>query len=354
MRFERLVRAHAMPPAACVLAALLLPVSARGGDPLAVVAQRWSSSGVQYGETDSLAAGELSDGRTYVFATAKKADRVDVFDAETGRYVRSIGKTGTDAGQFAYPNGILFVPAATGGSKGDAPTQACLLVVERDNKRVQALCPETGASLGVFGQTHLEKPYGLALAHQDRKTLLYVTDESAKPDARVHVFELTFDGRTPQAKFVRNFGDTSGAGLIGEPESVVVDERLGRVLLCDEDSESKRVLVYTLDGHFAGKAFAEGLIDGDPEGIALLDAPGCGHVLVTDQRKKLTVWHVFERDSLKHVGSFTGRPTIANTDGICVYPHAFAGFRAGALFAVNDDHDIRAYDLADVLDAIRQ
>ncbi len=320
---------------------------------LATVSAAWTSSGTSYGTTDSLAACALGDGRVLVFATAKQADRIDIFDAHTGRFVRSHGCTGSAVGQFRYPNGIVAARLPRAATPGrNTSDDAAILVVERDSARVQAFWADDLSPAGCFGQAELQRPYGGALSIREDGTYLYVTQADVPADRAVCIYRLTTAGGEISATFVRAFGDSSGRGVLHEAESVLVDDRMERVLLCDEDKRQRNVKVYTTDGTFTGQTFGDGLVAGDPEGLALFEDGAGGFVVVTDQRKDLTIWHVFDRRTYEHLGDFTGTPPIANTDGICLYAQAFGEFAYGALFAVNNDADIHAYSLADVTRAV--
>lgn len=336
------------------------------------IAEIWASAGVEYNNTDSLAACRCGDGKVRVFATAKEGHRLDIFDAATGRFDRSTGSKGSRAGQFNYPNGIVTLEL--GADDVDAGSvRTFILVIERDNARVQAIDPDTGRSMGVFGETQLNRPYGGAICQHGAETWLYVTDTEVAPERTVHQYRLRLQDGRLVAEYVRHFGDREAPGRIIEAESIVVDAQAKHVLLCDEGGEPpelpngedgawptaerlKRVMVrvYTLEGKFTGTCFGAGLVRGDPEGIVLLDRPGKGIVLLTDQEDHLSTWHVFDRGTYEYRGSFTGEPRVANTDGICVYTKPFGRFRGGALFAVDDDEDIRAYDLADVIAVVEQ
>jgi 3-phytase len=318
------------------------------------VAQAWQSSGVAYANTDSLAACRMPDGSVRLFATAKEGNRIDAFDASTGKFVASLGSRGDQPGQFERPNGI--VTAEFGASRKLAsrhPTsQAVLLVIERDNARVQAIWPTSLESAGIFGGDKLRRPYGGTVWSGPDGPVLYVTDTNVPPAETVKAFRLRTNGRSIEAEHVRTFGDADGPGAIRTAESIVVDPRRQRLLICDEEGRPPQVKEYTMDGKFTGRTFAAGLVQGDPEGIVVVDHGPKGFILLTDQRKAITIWHVFDRESFDHVCSFTGEPNIANTDGICLFTDPFKQFPTGALFAVHDDADIRAYSLGEVLGLI--
>ena len=116
--------------------------------PQAVVAEAWTSPAYEDDELDSLAPWQDPDGRLWLFATAKRSDRIVVFDAADGARVRESGGPGTAPGRFARPNGVSVA--------GDL-----LFVVERDNHRVQVLSLPALEPLAMFGDDVLRVPYGL-------------------------------------------------------------------------------------------------------------------------------------------------------------------------------------------------
>lgn len=314
----------------------------------AVAKEVWASSGGSYAETDSLAACRLPGGEVRVYATSKKGHRIEVIDASTGKHLGTWGKPGSGVGELKYPNGIAAVAFGAEGTGGES--KVAIAVVERDNRRVQFFWPESGSPAGVLGAEQLHRPYGIAAATIGAKTMLYVTDTDVSPDQTVHLFELSLAGDVVTARPVRHFGEREGRGAIGEAESILVDGRKRRVLLCDETANN--VKVYDCDGSFTGLTFGDGLVAGDPEGLALVEGHDGRYVILTDQRKAATIWHIFDADGYKHLGSWTGDPAIANTDGVAVYPREYAGFPHGAFFAVHDDAEVRAYRVEDILKTV--
>lgn len=318
-----------------------------------VIPQVWASSGTTYAETDSLAVCEMANGAVHLFATSKNGHRIDVFDAATGKFLEAFGSEGTQPGQFNRPNGIVTVRLPVADKDGAKATRSALLVIERDGARVQAFWADSLKPAGIFGSKELKKPYGGAVHERGDEVTVYITDAKAEDDACVFMYRLEAKGEEIVATLIRQFGDSGGAGRIRLPESVVVDEKMQRVLLCDEKQND--VKVYTLDGKFTGTVFADGLVRRDPEGLVIVEHLGpAGVVILTDQREEISIWLVFDRRDYRLLAAFTGKPNIANTDGICVHPKPFGPFTGGALFAVHDDADIRAYDLADVAALLTQ
>lgn len=337
--------------------ALFLATVATGGcavespsSELRLVSQRWASTGTSYAETDSLTACRLKSGVVRVFATAKDGDRIDIFDGSTGKFVGHHGKSGARVGEFRYPNGIVAVELGSRSPTAhDAQRTPLILVIERDNHRVQAFHPDTLQPAGIFGEDVLTRPYGGAVSYRGDGAFLYVTDTDVPPEETVRVFRLRRDNQGQiQAQLVRTFGDKDGPGVVHEAESIVVDDKYERILLCDEHANERNVKVYTRDGEFTGRTFGGEHVTREPEGIAIVDTPTGGYIILTDQQKELTVWHLFDRKTYRHLAAFTGQPRVANTDGICVYQAPLRGFPAGAMFAVHDDADVRAYSLAEI------
>ena len=100
-------------------------------------------------------------------------------------------------------------------------------------------------------------------------------------------------------------------------ESIAGDPVNGRLLIAEEDVRAGTALrVYTFAGEYSGRNLGFGLIRAQAEGIALWAcADGSGYWIATDQFADRSVFHVFDRHSLAHLGAFASK-RIANTDGI--------------------------------------
>lgn len=309
---------------------------------------------------DSVAVMPARDARpALLFATAKAADVIKVFDASTGSALREIGGSGSAPEKYRRPNGIAVI-------------DDLLVVVERDNRRVNVRSLADNRVLAVFGDDQLRKPYGLWLQPlaQDRYRL-FVTDafempdESVPPDdeldERVRTWRLVVerdgDGQpaTVHSEFERSFGETTSPGALRVVESIFGDPAHGRLLIAEEDESPVTGLVikvYNLDGQFTGRQLGKGIFTTQAEGIALYACgDGSGYWLSTDQAAARTVYHLFDRKTLRHAGAFTGR-TTANTDGIWLAQDGVPGFEAGAFFAVHDDQAVSAFDWAEVMRAL--
>lgn len=283
----------------------------------------------------------------WVLATAKSIDQLVVLDANDGRVVHRFGERGDGPGQFRRPNGVAVV--------GDL-----VLVTERDNQRVQVLRLPELKPLGSLGAGLLRAPYGLAVfPGEDGVLELYVTDNYLTPDReippphelgeRVKHFRVFVSPEGVTAMLERSFGDTAGAGVLGTVESIAADRRWGRLLIADETRGTQDIKVYSLAGQFTGHVIGAGLFKGEPEGIALIEEGAGGFWIATDQRKERTAFHVFDRHSLRYLGSATGEQT-ANTDGIAIGVGAADG--EARLFAVHDDRSVVAFSGASLLHAL--
>lgn len=313
------------------------------------IMQAWGSWGTEYRNTDSLAVVTLPTGAVRLFATSKSGDYVDIYDAGNGEQVGRVGERGDKPGQFDRPNGIAAVNVPI-SSRGD--TRPAIVVVERDGRRVQAIWADTLKPAGILA-TKLRKPYGIAVSYEQKSPLLYVTDAESAPTERVHVYRLARLEEELRAELVRSFGEAEGPGEVELPESIAVDDAGDRVFVCDEQVGEKNVKVYTRKGEFTGKTFAGGHIEGEPEGLVVWQPEGGRRVVIlTDQRPSFSVWRVYDAETFAHIGNFTGSPKIANSDGVAIFPAALGNYMHGLFFAVNDDSDIRAYDLSTIAEKI--
>jgi 3-phytase len=353
-----LLAACATAPRDAAPLALPAPAPAAEAPPapdIRTVPEAWESAKTPAEELDSLATWTTPDGDTWLIATAKSTHRLVVYDAQDGRELRTVGGKGGAPGQFDRPNGVAVF--------GDR-----LFVVERDNHRVQVLALPSFAPIGSFGADVLRSPYGIWLNETEPDEYeAYVTDsfmygprydvlpQFSELDRRVHRFRVQFDqaGRL-RASDNGTFGDTTPATALRIVESIAGDPAASRLMIADEsrsDDQGHRgstLREYTFGGKPTGRSMPQGSFAAEAEGVALWSCPGGdGYWVAVDQLAPLTTFHLFERDTLEHVGSFQGKAT-AYTDGIALDATASPRFPGGALYAVDNDVAVTAFDLRDV------
>ncbi len=306
---------------------------------------------------DSPAAWHAPDGKTWLFATAKKGKGLVVYDGDSGATLRSVGTRGTAPGEFDRANGVFV-------------QDDLLFVVERDNHRVQVLALPSLETLGTFGESELDKPYGLWVrpAGADVAYEVFVTDAYmagedadgeeivpplAQLDRRIRRYRVTVADGKLRAQSAGAFGDTGEGGAIRIPESIWGDPANGRLLIAEEDiATGTAIRDYALDGSFRGRTVGLGLFKAQAEGIALWQCDdGSGYWIATDQFKDRSLFHVFDRRTLEHVGAFAGK-TVGNTDGVWLQQAPTARFPAGVFYAVHDDQAVGAFDWRDVAKAL--
>ena len=323
------------------------------------VSQAWDGE-----ELDSLATWTAGDGRVWLIASGKSSNRLSVFDAATGERLRTFGAAGKGAGQFDRPNGLAVIEPGPGAGK------ALLFVVERDNRRVQGLSLPEFTPVGSFGDDVLRSPYGIWIHATGTGQLeAYVTDSfmyGARFDVvpplpelaqRVRRFRVRIDGDAIAATPAGSFGDTSESGALRMVESLAGDPAHDRLLIADEATSPHRrgsnLREYTLAGRFTGRSLPEGSFNAEAEGVALWTCPDdTGYWIAVDQLTPLTRFHLFDRDTLQHRGTWQGE-TVSDTDGIALHATPTPAFPGGALYAVHQDKAIAAFDLRDVARTLR-
>lgn len=322
------------------------PAPARGGLEVVRVAEAFVSASAPADNTDSVAP---APDHGWVVATAKGSHQLVVLDAATGAEVRRVGAPGDAPGELRRPNGIAVA--------GDL-----VLVVERDNARVQVFrLPELEA-VGTFGEATLELPYGLAVRPSAGGGLeVWVTDaiELSEAEERgtprraqfVERFRVRVVGDGLAAEHVGTVGDAEGLGALWIAESVAVDPAHGRLLLADEHVRRRHLKVYETGGGFTGRVVGEGVFEHEPEGIALWPCGDGGYWVATDQQPDRSVFVLLDRDTLEPVARFRGAVT-ANTDGIGLTTEPVGRMTAGVLYAVHDDQAVTAFDLRELVEAI--
>ena len=130
------------------------------------------------------------------------------------------------------------------------------------------------------------------------------------------------------------------------------DAAIDRLLIAEEDETyANEFKVYHLDGRFSGQVFGGDKLAAQAEGIMLRTCGDGGWWITTEQGKARSTFHLFDRQTLAHVGAFEGS-TVANTDGIWNSQQASARFPQGALYAVHDDQGVVAFDWKDIARAL--
>lgn len=332
------------------------PMLATAGVAHVVVREAFLTASTPDENVDSPASWTDGNGRTWLLATSKATHRLMVYDGDTGAELKRTGSKGSAAGQFDRPNGIFVF-------------EDKVFVVERDNHRVQVLRLPDLRSIGTFGSDELKQPYGLWL-HQTAAgqvevmvTDAYMAGEDdkgdditpplAELDARVKRYRVKFAGNGIEAQYAGVFGDTSEAGAIRIPESIWGDPADDRLLIAEEDTVTgTAVREYDLDGKYRGRTIGLGLFKAQAEGIALWAcADGSGYWLATDQFKDRSLFHVFDRRTLRHLGAFSGQ-AVGNTDGVWWHASATKRFPNGVFYAVHDDMAVGAFDWRDIAAAL--
>lgn len=298
----------------------------------------------------------LQDGKRMLVASAKATDQLVVYDGDTGQRLRTVGGTGTALGQLQRPNGVATID------------DRYLFVVERDNHRVQMFQLPDFTPLLAFGADALQQPYGLWVQPKGEGYEVLVSDAYmagedaqgediipplAQLDRRFRRYELTQAGGKWTARDAGAFGDTGAAGAIRVPESLFGDAANNRLLVAEEDVPTGTLLrEYDLQGRYLGRDVGKGQYVAQAEGIALMRcADGSGWWVASDQFADRTVFHLFDRRSLAHVGSFAGEVT-GLTDGVWLDERGDARFPQGVFYASHLDLGVAAFDWRDIAAAL--
>jgi 3-phytase len=185
------------------------------------------------------------------------------------------------------------------------------------------------AALPVF-----EQPMGVAMYTRKRDNALYavVSRKTGPSGSYLFQYRVLDDGNASlKLEKVREFGTFSGSKEI---EAIAVDNDREHIYYSDEGAGIRK---YHADPSHPDAAkeialFGQTGWTGDREGIAIHGK----YVVATDQQPANSVFHVFDRDSLRELGSF--RVGSDTTDGIEIS-------RLGHFIAMNDNR--RNFIIAD-------
>ncbi len=319
-----------------------------------VIGEKFVSKAQSGLQLDSPAVWTDPLGLPWVIVSAKGSHQLAVYDGRNGKLVNIVGKKGSQNGDFKRPNGVAVF--------GDQ-----LFVVERDNRRVQVMNLPDFSVVTTFGSEQLRSPYGIWLNALDKNhARLYITDsfmEGEKYDIvpplqqlnkRVKEYEFSIKGEQAFSRWTGQFGDTRPQTALHRVESIFGDRKNGKMLIVDEEDLEKKSSIreYTLDGRYTGRFIPNTQIDGQAEGIALLQCRAASYWIVSDQQAPYTIFRVFDSRNLAPVGNFRGKVT-ANTDGIYLNQKKTGVFRSGVLYAVHNDESLVAFDVRDIVKTLK-
>ena len=328
------------------------PLLSEAGIAHVVVPEAFLTASTPDENIDSPASWRTPQGQRWLIGTAKATHRLVIYDGDTGKTLRTVSGPGTALGRMQRPNGISVI-------------DDLVLVVERDNQRVQVFQLPDFKPLLVFGASDLKQPYGLWVRRQAGGYEVIVSDnymsaqdEDVPPPLaelgqRFKRYALQREGKGWQARLTGAFGDTGEAGAIRIAESVFGDVAHDRLLLSEEDvATGTRLREYGMDGRYRGRDIGASLFKAQAEGMALFTcADGSGYWIATDQFKDRSLFHVFDRVTLAYRGAFAGKRT-ANTDGVWLDQSVDARFPQGVFYAVDDDQAVAAFDWRDIAKAL--
>ena len=331
------------------------PHLAKSGVAHVRVAEAFVTAASPGDNVDSPAAWADADGDVLLIATAKKRGVLKLYDGNSGEALGEHGGPGSAAGRFDKPNGIFVV--------GDL-----LFIVDRGNRRVQVLRLPAFAPLGEFGAGELRSPYGLWVRERGPGHYEVIVSDSyiagidergdaippplAELGERFRRYEVSLADGGVVADHLGAFGDTTAEGAVRLAESVWGDPRHDRLLVSEEEVAVGTALRdYGFDGRYR-RTHGRGVFKAQSEGIALWACDdGSGYWIATDQFKDRSLFHVFDRASLDHLGAFAGH-TVGNTDGVWLHQPATTRFPAGVFYAVHDDQAVGAFDWRDIARAL--
>jgi 3-phytase len=318
--------------------------AAKAGIEFRLVPEAFVSASSHDDMIDSAASWTHPDGLRWVLVTGKESDQLLIYDGASGELLRRYGGSGSAPGQFNYPNGIFIVDDLA-------------FVVERDNRRVQVLRLPAFEAVGSFGEGDLRAPYGIWSHKLDGHIEVIVSDAFMLPPdyeqvppleelaQRFKRYRLNPADTGLEVELLQVFGATDPVGAIRVAESLWGDPAHDRLLIAEEHRPSgTRLRLYDLQGHYAGRDVGASAYRAEAEGIALWHCPdGSGYWIGVDQFGDRSIFHLFDRQQLDHLGSFAGLRT-ANTDGIWLEQGPSASFPAGVLYAIHDDQALAAFD----------
>ena len=183
--------------------------------------------------------------------------RIQRFNVQTGKFVKSFGKYGTGKGEFKNPGSVCM------------DGEGHVVVADFDNNRIQLLTKD-GKPVLKFGDSGPEK-LNSPIECIYHKNVFIVTDTFN------HCLKVFNSSR----KFLYKIGEEGKAdGQFTHPCSLCVEKYGNRQNLLVCDNENGRIQQFTVDGCFTGKTVTK--IEKPVAIVTTID----GRILVSDAREQ--------------------------------------------------------------------
>lgn len=286
----------------------------------------------------------------WLIGTAPEAGVLQVRDAASGQLLRTVGEAGAPGVTFQAPHRLAVV--------GNL-----LLVVERDAPGVQVLSLPEFTPLTRFGndgELALVRPQGVwAQPMSSWGYHVYLADNyqavggeavgDASLQRRIKQYALSDSAVGWTARGIRTFGEREGEGRLLSADAIVGDAALDRLLIADTDvSVARRLKAYALNGRFAGRTAGGGVFRSAVGGLTALQcADGSGYWVAADAGPNGDYLHLFDRQTLDYRVSFA--PLTARQFSALALSPPLPGYAQGALYAVQSDGRVAAFDLGAAL-----
>jgi len=280
-----------------------------------------------------------SNGENWIIAASPANDKLAVYDAITGSFIKTVCSSGSGENQLRAPHAVSVA-------------EDLIVVVESGNKRAQVFLLPDFKSLGFFGANELQQPTGIAMYKmaQGRYTI-YIADNYNTADGktpadselgkRIHQYEMNYFDGDFRSRHVLAFGETSGEGAVKSVGEIYVDPLNYNLLVADTDESQQNIKVYNTNGKFTGKVIPK--FASNPDGIALYSNFGAeGFWIITDKGDKGNMFHVLERKSFEEVGSFTSEQS-ASSFAVCATDRSYGAFKSGACLALAANGNLACY-----------
>lgn len=212
-----------------------------------------------------------------------------------------------------------------------------------------------GGGIEVFTNEKDRGPMGIALYKRPRdKTIFAIVGRKSGPEeGYLEQYRLRDDGTGKVVgELVRKFGKYSGKKEI---EAIAVDNELGYVYYCDEQTGIRKYYADPDKGNTELAFFGQGEYKEDNEGISIYKfSNGTGYILISDQSANR--FNVYPREGSKgnkHLHTRLASIPVSTTqsDGSDVTSVSLPGFKGGMFAAMSDDKTFQFYRWTDLAKA---
>ena len=268
----------------------------------------------------------------WLFVLSNDSNKIFILNALSGKYIKSLGAYGDKVGEFDKPIDMVIY-------------DDYLMVLEKDNHRVQVFSLPELIYIGFIGEIELSNPQcieSVKLKKNDKEfCCLYIGDNlDNKPSRRKCYFRFIFEINKMGIYDIETLKiEPDNKGELGLIESIKFDSVNDNLFIVDK--LAKDIKIFNFENNYKETILKDGF-KGEPGDIDLVKDTNRGMLFVGDFSRLDNFFHIYSRD-LNHIMTLSSELVLKN-NCFCIINHNHNKI----LYTADEDDCVLAYRIYEI------